>query len=71
MQSFLLAMALYPDVQKRAQAELDTVIGNDKFPEFIDRPSLSYINAVIKELTRWSLIVPLGKPASHPVGYQY
>ena len=53
-------MALYPEVQKKAQEELDNVIGNDRLPEFSDRDSLPYINAVVKELLRWNPVLPLG-----------
>ena len=55
-------MALYPDVLKKAQAELDAVVGPDRLPEFEDRASMPYINAVIKELLRWNLVTPLGEP---------
>ena len=55
-------MALYPEVQKKAQAEIDTVVGPNRLPDFHDRPSLPYINAVVKELLRWNLVGPLGLP---------
>ena len=55
-------MALYPDVQKEAQAELDAVVGPNRLPDFHDRPFLPYINAVVKESIRWNLAAPLGKP---------
>ena len=55
-------MALYPEVQEKAQAEIDAVVGPDRLPDFHDRPSLPYINAMLKELSRWNLVVPLGKP---------
>ena len=51
-------MALYPDVQKKAQAEIDTVVGSNRLPNFHDRPSLPYINAVVKESSRWNLVLP-------------
>ena len=54
-------MALYPKVQKKAQSEIDAVVGPDRLPNFEDRPSLPYINAVVKEVMRWHLVVPLGK----------
>ena len=55
-------MALYPQVQKKAQAEIDAVIGPNRLPDFHDRPSLPYINAIVKESSRWNLVAPLGKP---------
>ena len=54
-------MALYPEVQKKAQAEIDAVVGQNRLPDFHDRPSLSYINAIVKESSRWNLVVPLGR----------
>jgi cytochrome P450 len=32
-----IMMLLYPDVQRRAQAQLDAVIGRDRLPELADR----------------------------------
>ena len=54
-------MALYPEVQKKAQAEIDDVVGPNRLPDFNDRPSLPYINAVVKESSRWNLVAPLGR----------
>ena len=62
MQTLFLAMALYPEVQKKAQAEIDAVVGPNRLPDFHDCPSLPYINAVIKESSRWNLVFPLGRP---------
>lgn len=59
---FVLAMVLCPDVQKRAQAELDSVIGRDRLPTFEDRASLPYIDAIVRETFRWQPVVPLGVP---------
>lgn len=55
-------MALYPDVQQKAQEELDAVIGQSRLPEFSDRNSLPYINALVKELHRWHVVTPIGVP---------
>jgi cytochrome P450 len=62
VQAFFLALALYPEVQKKAQAEIDTVIGPNRLPDVEDRPSLPYINAILKESMRWHLVLPLGGP---------
>ncbi|RPD57200.1 CyP450 monooxygenase [Lentinus tigrinus ALCF2SS1-7] len=60
LKTFCLAMSLYPDVQKKAHAELDAVVGHDRLPDFSDRESLTYLNAVIKESLRWMNVTPLG-----------
>jgi cytochrome P450 len=60
--TFALAMVLYPDVQRRAQAEIDSVIGGDRLPTFEDRASLPYIESILRETLRWHPIVPLGVP---------
>ncbi|KAI0754759.1 cytochrome P450 [Daedaleopsis nitida] len=60
--AFLLAMALHPDVQRKAQAELDAVIGESRLPELADRDKLPYVNAVIKEVLRWHVVLPLSLP---------
>ncbi|KAI0347291.1 cytochrome P450 [Trametopsis cervina] len=60
--SFVLAMALYPDVQKRAQAEIDLVVGTDRLPTFADREQLPYVEAIVKETLRWSPVAPLTLP---------
>jgi hypothetical protein len=62
VQTLFLAMALYPEVQKKAHAEIDAVVGPNRLPDFHDRPSLPYINAVVKESSRWNLVLPFGRP---------
>ncbi|KAN0137798.1 Cytochrome P450 [Lactarius tabidus] len=62
LSSLFLALVLYPEVQKRARAELDTVVTRDKLPTFDDRPRLPYIDALCRELLRWQMVTPLGVP---------
>ncbi|KAI8996338.1 cytochrome P450 [Trametes punicea] len=50
------------EVQEKAQAELHSVIGSDRLPEFHDRTSLPFMNALIKEVLRWHVISPIGVP---------
>jgi cytochrome P450 len=69
VQTLFLAMALYPEVQKKAQAEIDAVVGPNRLPDFHDRSSLPYINAVVKESLRWNLAAPLGRPFISIVTY--
>ena len=53
-------MCLYPDVLRKAQAEIDAVVGQDRMPTFADRPRLPYIQAIVKEVLRWRAPAPLG-----------
>jgi len=55
-------MVARPDVQKRAQAELDAVVGRARPPTFSDASNLSYIQAIVKETLRWRPSLPLGVP---------
>ncbi|KAK0500240.1 cytochrome P450 [Armillaria luteobubalina] len=58
--SVILAFLLYPEVQARAQAELDAVVGPTRLPNFGDRPQLPYIDAILLESLRWNPVVPMG-----------
>jgi len=62
MKTFIVAMLLYPDIQKRVQAELDSFVGRERLPTFEDRPNLPFIDAVCKEAMRWRPITPLAVP---------
>ena len=66
MYSLFLALVLFPQVQIRAQVELDVVTGRDRLPTFDDRPRLPYIEAVCKELMRWKMVTPTGTIQSFP-----
>jgi len=57
-----LAMVAFPDVQHRAQAQLDAVVGRARPPTFADAPRLPYVHAIIREVLRWRPPGPLGVP---------
>ncbi|CAE6511322.1 unnamed protein product [Rhizoctonia solani] len=59
---FFLAMVLYPEVQKKPQNELDSVIGHGRLPTFEDRDRLGYVERMIQEILRWHPIAPLAVP---------
>ncbi|KAJ7302126.1 cytochrome P450 [Mycena albidolilacea] len=59
---FLFAMLSFPEVQRRAQTELDAVVGRSRMPTFADYNSLPYIRALIKEILRWAPVGPIGLP---------
>lgn len=55
-------MCLCPEVQRKAQGELDKVLSTThSLPTFADRPNLPYINAVVEECLRWQIVAPLGQ----------
>ncbi|PBK93428.1 cytochrome P450 [Armillaria gallica] len=60
--AFFKAMLLYPDIQAKAQAEIDAVIDDDRLPRFDDRERLPYVNALALEVSRWHTIGPVGLP---------
>lgn len=62
LEGFYLAMMLHPNVQLKAQAELDQVLGPNAFPSIEDRDKLPYINAIVTEALRWHTVAPLGLP---------
>ena len=53
MQSVVLAMVLNPNILKRAQEEIDRVVGNDRLPTFEDRLLLPYIEGIVREANRY------------------
>lgn len=72
--SFIVAMALSPDVQRKIQQEIDSVVGSDRLPTVRDRPSMPYVEATMKEVLRWKPALPLSiarksKKADYYKGY--
>ncbi|CAE6431290.1 unnamed protein product [Rhizoctonia solani] len=59
---FIIAMIHSPDVQAKAQEELDAILNDQRLPEMEDQDSLPYIDRVIKEVLRWRPVAPLGVP---------
>jgi cytochrome P450 len=60
--AFMKAMTCFPDVQKKAQAEIDAVIGEDRSPLWSDYARLPYVSQVVKESMRWRPLSGLGVP---------
>ncbi|KIJ30157.1 hypothetical protein M422DRAFT_141165, partial [Sphaerobolus stellatus SS14] len=60
--AFVLAMTFYPEVQKKAQQEIDDVLGFHRLPEVADMDTLSYVMGVCKEALRWNPLLPSGLP---------
>ena len=49
-------MVLFPEIQGKAQAEFDAIVGSERSPSFNDHDSLPYINADRKEVLRWHAV---------------
>ncbi len=58
--TFILAMCAFPEVQKKAQAIIDQVVGGDRLPDWSDEAELSYIRACVDEALRWRTVTILG-----------
>ena len=62
MCGFIQAILVWPEVLKKAQAEIDRVVGSDRLPALDDYKNLPYIRCCIKESMRWMPTVLLGVP---------
>ena len=62
MQWFTALIPAYPDIQKRAQEELDRVVGRSRLPTLEDEKNLPYCHAIIKEVERCHNPFWLGTP---------
>ncbi|KAF7556454.1 hypothetical protein G7Z17_g1446 [Cylindrodendrum hubeiense] len=65
--SFMLAMILHPDIQKKAQQEIDAVVGPDQSPTWSHQSELPYLTAILTETLRWRPAFPLGGPPHAPI----
>lgn len=55
-------MALHQEAQTKAREEIDAVVGLNRLPDFHDRASLPYVEAVYREVMRWQPAFPLAVP---------
>ncbi|KAK6988661.1 cytochrome P450 [Favolaschia claudopus] len=71
LSTFMLAMLVNPDAQKKAQQELDSVLGVGNLPNFCDEEALPYTAAVVKEVLRWKNAEGVGVPHRLTVDDEY
>jgi cytochrome P450 len=57
-------MAIHPKAQRKALEEIESVIGPNRIPDFHDRKMLPYVEAIYRELMRWSPPLRLSLPHS-------
>jgi cytochrome P450 len=55
--TFFLAMICFPQVQMKAQGELDRVVSG-RLPDFGDMEDLPYLSALVKEVLRLVFFAP-------------
>lgn len=45
-------MVLFPEVQAKAQSEIDSIIGDGRIPAWSDRKDLPFVRGVVEETLR-------------------
>ncbi|KAH6625125.1 putative cytochrome P450 [Boeremia exigua] len=72
IRAWVAAMALFPEKQRKAQEEIDRVIGQDRRPGDADAANLVYVRQMVQELHRWATVAPLGitHAASKPIEWR-
>ncbi|KAG5644264.1 hypothetical protein DXG03_008749 [Asterophora parasitica] len=61
--SCILGLLQNPEVLKKAQQEVDSVVGLNQLPSFDEESSLPYITAIVMETLRWREVTPIGEQA--------
>ncbi|KIY70159.1 cytochrome P450 [Cylindrobasidium torrendii FP15055 ss-10] len=57
--NFIFCALRHPEVQAKAQREIDSVVGPDRLPSLADRASMPYVEAVVQESLRWQPPFPI------------
>ena len=52
-------MAMHPSIQRKAQRELESIVGPKRLPTMDDIPSLPYVDAIFREISRWMPVTPM------------
>ncbi|KAF9517507.1 hypothetical protein BS47DRAFT_1359550 [Hydnum rufescens UP504] len=71
LQWFSAIMPSNPDIQAKAHAELDKVVGRNRLPTVDDEEDLPYIRAIIKEVERFRNPFWLSTPHVNTEDYTY
>ena len=62
IKTFFYSIALHPEVREKAQEEIDRVVGSRRLPDFNDRESMPYTEAIYREVMRIRPTIPMGVP---------
>jgi cytochrome P450 len=60
--SFFMAMACYPEAQRKAQEQIDAMIGDERSPQWSDYDNIPYVAQIQKETMRWRPVTTTGTP---------
>ncbi|KAJ7862183.1 cytochrome P450 [Mycena leptocephala] len=71
LSTFILAMLANPEAQRKAQREIDSVVGLGNLPDFSDEEGMPYVAAIVKEVLRWKNVTPFGVPHFLAVDDEY
>ncbi|KAF9024669.1 cytochrome P450 [Hymenopellis radicata] len=71
LKSFILALISYPEAQRKAQEEIDAIVGHERTPLLADYDSLPYIRALVQEVHRTRPVAPLTLPHATTVVQEY
>ncbi|CAK7229092.1 hypothetical protein SCUCBS95973_007102 [Sporothrix curviconia] len=71
--TFVLACCAFPEPMRKAQAELDRVVGRQRSPDWDDHDQqrLPYVNALVKEVLRWRSVAIIGGQPHSPTQDDY
>ncbi|XP_027237770.2 methyl farnesoate epoxidase [Penaeus vannamei] len=58
----VMLMCLFPEVRRKVQKEIDSVVGQNRFPSMADRMNLPYLEATMAEIFRFRGAAPLTVP---------
>ncbi|KAJ8094055.1 hypothetical protein PM082_009945 [Marasmius tenuissimus] len=71
MQWFSALIPSHPEIQKKAQEEVDRVVGRDRLPTIEDEKNMPYVHAIIKEVERCHNPFWLGTPHVNSSDFTY
>lgn len=60
--ALFIALGTHPEVQKKAQAEIDSLTGAERLPTCAEAQQMPYLQAIVKEVSRWHTVGPLSLP---------
>jgi len=67
----MYTLALHSEVMKKAQEEVDRVVGDKRLPNFDDEADLVYVRALVKEVLRWKPPTETSIPHATVEGDEY